>query len=782
MANFERLESLPHVVLQREPELFEIRPRNAFPPRVVERSNRPQHAGRLKKETAASATKIERLRAQFGVDPHRLLVLRLEVLDVSQRETLERLNVSVVEELKEKRDGRTVYRLLVQFSDEQSLATFTSEYDCYAEETETGTALPHGMRRDLFDALDSVSTVTADERRGRRLQREGVPKKEPFYLDVDIWNPGSVDDYSDLIASFRKFVQSRGGRIVRDPLRIPSMVLVKVEGNLQLLNDLLQLDFVSLVDLPPIPSPEDSFDLRQQIQVPDPLSPLPIDGPKACVVDSGVVAGHPLLRGAVVAEEDFDSGENSPVDQNGHGTQVGGLIVYGDIARCIQGNEWVPQVGLYSAKILRNEPNLGVTRFSDEQRVEDQLKRAIEYFHTEYGCRVFNLSIGHLDRLYAEGRQFPWAELLDELVRKLDIVIIVSAGNVPAPDIPVAINSHQFQKEVAQNFHQPKHKLIDPSTAALCLSVGAVARRDDPSRPALGNQLAAASAQGCPSVFTRCGPGVAGAVKPEVVAPGGNFAVDSVAGVPIWRWNDPNLGEPTLNHSFTTEGPLRAAYGTSFAAAHVTHIAARMEAVLRSQLGVTPSQNLVRALLVNSARVNDKVWDYLDGQEKVLNTVGYGQPNVEYCWSSGNQVTLLTEDVLAYKKFHVYSLVVPEEFLKEKGKRSISVSLAYDPPTRLSRQDYIATSMWLEIFGGLTTEQVIEYRSKYRGDGEAPRAPNRNKLDFRPGWQRIRMSTVQKRHWQSNRGTIFLNRTDPNGDATLHIFVGCQERLLKHPS
>ena len=120
---------------------------------------------------------------------------------------------------------------------------------------------------------------------------------------------------------------------------------------------------------------------------------------------------------------------------------------------------------------------------------------------------------------------------------------------------------------------------------------------------------------------------------------------------------------------------------------------------------------------------------------------------------------------------------MPEDFLQEPGRRSISVTLAYDPPTRLSRRDYIATAMWLEVFGGLTTEQVVEYRSRYEGDGEPPRAPDRNKLNFSPAGQTIRMSTVQKRSWSSNQGTVFLNRPDPNGDASLHIFVGCQPRF-----
>ena len=233
----------------------------------------------------------------------------------------------------------------------------------------------------------------------------------------------------------------------------------------------------------------------------------------------------------------------------------------------------------------------------------------------------------------------------------------------------------------------------------------------------LGTQLAA-SAVGCPSPFTRCGPGVAGAVKPEVVAPGGNYGLDSIAGRLHWRRNDPNLGEPTLNRDFASR-LLRAACGTSFAAAQVTHVAARIEAALRNEFQTAPSQNLVRALLVSSARPNDNVSKYVDKGD-LLNTVGYGEPNVEYCWSTPNRVSLVAEDIVGYRTFHVYSLVVPEDFIQEPGRRSISVALAYDPPTRLSRRDYIATAMWLEVFGGLTTEQVVEYRSKYEGDGKPP--------------------------------------------------------------
>lgn len=781
MANFERIEPLPHIVIQREPPQESTRTppdRSGTRPR----SNRREHAERMKDQTAASTAVLTRLRKSFGMDPKRLLVLRLETLDSKQRETLDRLNVVVVEEVREVRDGTALFKLLVQFPDVVSLGAFVAECDRYAEETSETTALPHGKRRDLFDSLESISIVTPDERTGHRLKREGPPSEALFYLDVDLWNPGATDRQRELSSFFREFVQSRGGRVVRDPLITASLFLFKVEANQSLLNDLVQLDLVSLVDLPPSPPPEDAFDLFAEVIPPDPLPPVPSDGPLACVVDSGVTAGHPLLRDIVIEEADFDSGEGTATDLNGHGTQVAGLVVYGDIARRLPGNEWLPQVSLCSAKVLRNDPNAldpssPDATFPVEERVEGQLKRAIEYFRREHRCRVFNLSIGHVDRPYTGGRQLPWAEVLDELVRRLDIVIVVSVGNVPDPEIPPAFNSAQFKAQVAEALRGPRHGLIDPATSALSLTVGAIARRADPSLLSLsaGSHLTA-SEIGCPSPFTRCGPGVAGAVKPEVVANGGNFGLDSIAGNTYWRRDDPRLGEPTLNRDFAPGRLLRAVCGTSFAAAQVTHIAACMEAALRRDFQTEPSQNLVRALLVSSARPADSVRRFFD-EGDLLKTVGYGQPNVQYCWSTPNRVTLVAEDIVPHREFHVYSLVVPEIFLQESGRRSISVSLAYDPPTRLSRRDYIATAMWLEVFGGLTTEQVVEYRSKYKGDGETPRVPKRNRLDFRPAGQTIKMSTVQKRSWNSDRGTVFANRPDPSGSASMHIFVGCQERF-----
>jgi hypothetical protein len=77
-------------------------------PKVQPRTNRQEHAERMKQQIRVSAERLARLRASFGVVPGRLLILRMESLDVSQRETLEAMNVTVVEEVTERRDNRTL--------------------------------------------------------------------------------------------------------------------------------------------------------------------------------------------------------------------------------------------------------------------------------------------------------------------------------------------------------------------------------------------------------------------------------------------------------------------------------------------------------------------------------------------------------------------------------------------------------------------------------------------------------------------------------------------------
>ena len=165
-------------------------------------------------------------------------------------------------------------------------------------------------------------------------------------------------------------MNTTGGRLVSDLFRIPSLLLGKAEINAQILEQLLQLDFVSTIDLPVEPVPEEAFDL---FSGPPDVEPT-LEGedvPLACILDSGVFSGHPLLRNGVVLEEnDFGSGEESDSDLNGHGTGVAGITVYGDVARAIVKQDWEPKVRICSAKVLKNDPVLNTPVFPEEIRPE----------------------------------------------------------------------------------------------------------------------------------------------------------------------------------------------------------------------------------------------------------------------------------------------------------------------------------------------------------------------------------------------------------------------------
>ncbi len=96
MVSFERFEPLSHLEVQREPEQAEFRT-HGRPLGVQPRANRREHADRMKELTSSSAAELDRVRESIGVISRRLLVLRLETIDVNLRETLERFNATIVQ-------------------------------------------------------------------------------------------------------------------------------------------------------------------------------------------------------------------------------------------------------------------------------------------------------------------------------------------------------------------------------------------------------------------------------------------------------------------------------------------------------------------------------------------------------------------------------------------------------------------------------------------------------------------------------------------------------------
>ena len=123
-------------------------------------------------------------------------------------------------------------------------------------------------------------------------------------------------------------------------------------------------------------------------------------------------------------------------------------------------------------------------------KTDDEIvKEAITYFHNKYGCRIFNLSAGNGDCIYQGGRQTPWASMLDDISRKLDIVIVVSAGNVCNPLIEPFTDREDLMRKSRDHLFEPEHSLIDPATSALSITVGSITRNAEPSISRTDNKL-----------------------------------------------------------------------------------------------------------------------------------------------------------------------------------------------------------------------------------------------------------------------------------------------------
>lgn len=435
------------------------------------------------------------------------------------------------------------------------------------------------------------------------------------------------------------------------------------------------MDIISSIELPAEIVTQEPHELYQYDYVPIVNDTLDKTAPLATVLDSGVFTGNPLLKSVVVAEEDFDTTEHATADMNGHGTGVAGIVVYGDFSTPDENRIYTPLVRICSAKIMHDED--GDPCFREDVRPEKLVKDAIVYFYKTYGCRIFNLSAGDVGSIYNGGRQLSWASMLDDLARELDIVIIVSAGNVSDPEIPEFESRKEAMEKVRDQLFAQEHRLIDPATSALSVTVGSISRFSEPAvLRSTGIGPISVGLKDYPSVFTRIGKGVNKSIKPDFVDYGGNFSLRQIArGTSRWLKTDQKLMEPTLNH--TNDRVFKGYCGTSFAAPHVTHIAARLERILETQIDGRPSANLIRAMLANSARCSNdmQTWGEMSKDanytgkdnpkhDRFMRLYGYGKISEQILTSTDNHVTLLQKIDFRYEIFTFIRYLSPNSFSK----------------------------------------------------------------------------------------------------------------------
>ncbi|GHK00671.1 hypothetical protein SY2F82_24680 [Streptomyces sp. Y2F8-2] len=233
-------------------------------------------------------------------------------------------------------------------------------------------------------------------------------------------------------------------------------------------------------------------------------------GVKVAVLDTGVYADHPDLKGQVIEAENFSTSATT-ADKVGHGTHVASIVAGTGAKSHGKYKGVAPGAKILSGKVLDDDG------YGDDSGILAGMEWA-----AQQGADIVNLSLG--------GADTPDIDPLEAEVNKLSeqkgVLFAIAAGN---------------------EGESGERTIGSPGSATDALTVGAV---DDKDRLA---------------DFSSRGPGLDGAIKPDVTAPGVDITAAAAPGSLI----DEEVGENPAGYLTIS--------GTSMATPHVAGAAALLK-------------------------------------------------------------------------------------------------------------------------------------------------------------------------------------------------------------
>ncbi len=407
------------------------------------------------------------------------------------------------------------------------------------------------------------------------------------------------------------------------------------------------------------------------------------DAPAVCLIDTGVSQEHPLIK-CGLREQDMDS--YSPdwgnSDTDGHGTELAGLGLYGDLTELLLSSEQITlKHRLESVKILRDrnrqehEPEL-------YGKVTTECMARAEIFAPDRQ-RVYCLATSAKDSR-DRGRPSSWSAAIDQFAsgameeERKKRLILIAAGNAD----PYAPGTYP-DKNLTDEVH-------DPGQSWNALTVGAYTEKDsiNPDESPGWTPLAPKGAL-CPTSTTSLTWESKWPFKPDVVFEGGNMATHLEE-----RWpNDlESLQLLTTNKNWRSD-LLTVTRATSAS----TALASRMCAQIIAEYPQFWPET-IRGVLAHSAEWTSAMcpfpqqWPPSKPEvERILRVYGYGVPSLERAlYSARNSLTLIVQDsiqpffkdedgTIKTNEMKLHALPWPREVLAELGETEVEmkVTLSY---------------------------------------------------------------------------------------------------------
>jgi hypothetical protein len=515
-----------------------------------------------------------------------------------------------------------------------------------------------------------------------------LPPTEEESIWWEVWLPAQ-NERIPIIQSFRATAKQIGFDLSPDELHFPERMVLLMRGNQQqirqsirLLNSVAEFrrpkETAEFFDsLKPVEQREWADELLSRTQWPNQ------DAPHVCLLDTGANAGHPLLSQSLdMADMHTIEPAWGTADNQGHGTEMAGLALWGDLAEAMDSSSPMAiSHRLESVKLIpHNGGNSG--RHHGNLTLEAIARPEITAPNRK---RVFSMAVTAKDNR-DRGKPSAWSATLDRLACDVDgeglspRLIVVSGGNV---------QDDAWLNYPASNTTDSIH---DPGQAWNVLTVGAYTEKTEITEANTAGYSAIAPAGGLsPFSTTSATWSKPWPLKPDVVFEGGNVAITHQFQTPYAESKD-SLSLLTTFYR-PTERLLTITSRTSAATALCSRMAAQLMAHYPE---IWPET--VRALIVHSAEWTGQMRkDFLPPQARskdykhLIRHCGFGVPSLERAlWSASNSLTLIAQDQLqpfvlegasdpTFRNMHLHRLPWPEEALMDLGETWVEmrVTLSY---------------------------------------------------------------------------------------------------------
>ena len=734
-----------------EIEPYKSRPGRGSSPDVPKR-NRNRHGSELKRQITELICMLEQDKASSsetdsqvdmpGGSGYRIQFESFrDVPLVAERLAQAQLGIELLNVRFEKEIKQTVATVLVPA---EKLDYFKSIIDDYLNEKRDKNDHPRDNRI-LIDAIEHIRKAELNDLWTDDREKFPASTKDPIWWEVWLHAPRNQEK---ILETFLLQIKLLEIEAAEGELKFPERVVLLIYASKEKMQNSMDL-LTNMAELRRPQEPPDfltghPFKEPQHILLKELLNrtqyPRENTSPYICLLDTGVNRGHQLIEPAL-SSNDMYTIEPAWMknDDNGHGTQMAGLALFGNLLDALNGPKLI-EIGhrLESVKLLDPGKN-PVTKPKHYGYATIQAILSPEIDNPNR-LRVFGMTVtarGTRDR----GRPTAWSAKFDSLAAGVNQsishrrLLIVSAGNINP--------ENEFQYLVSNDLDE----VHDPAQAWNALTVGAftnLVEITEQNAESFGTTATAPKGGLSPFSTTSVSWDKGMPFKPDVVFEGGNDLSDNRNMLP----EQSSLSLITTNHR-----PTEHIFVTTNATSAATALASRFAAQI---LAVYPKlwPETVRALIVHSAewteamKIQAAKKPALFGTQlsktecrTLLRRCGFGVPNLNQAlWTLGNSLTMVVEKSLqpfkkepsdslpTFDSMHIHNLPWPRDTLERLRETNVEmrVTLSYfiepNPSRRGSSPRYCYQSHGLRFGIKHPRETIDQFRKRInfyaRSDGE----------------------------------------------------------------